>query len=105
MEAVQRARSGGGPTLLELVTYRITGHSRRDPCNYQPKEERERALANEPIGRWAAHLTTKAGVAQEELGRIGAEVDALIEAAVKHAMAAPLPAPEAALQDLFVEEP
>jgi len=104
-EAVERARSGGGPTLLELVTYRITGHSRRDPCHYQPKEEREKALSNEPIGRWTAYLTTKAGVAQDALDRIGAEVDALIESAVRNAMAAPLPAPEDALKDLFVEEP
>lgn len=43
-EAVARARSSGGPTLLEAVTYRLTGHSRRDPCLYQPEAEREGAL-------------------------------------------------------------
>ena len=43
---------GKGPTLLELVTYRITGHSRRDPCLYQPEEEKKQAVANEPIGRF-----------------------------------------------------
>ena len=42
-QAVARARSGQGPTLLELVTYRITGHSRRDPALYQPEEERKQA--------------------------------------------------------------
>ena len=104
-EAVERARGGQGPTLLELVTYRITGHSRRDPCNYQPKEEREKAMANEPLGRFARHLREHASVSQDELDRIGAEVDALIETAVKNAMAAPFPAPEDALKDLFVGEP
>ena len=49
-EAVERARAGKGPTLLELVTYRITGHSRRDPASYQPDEEKKQARANEPIG-------------------------------------------------------
>ena len=55
-EAVDRARSGQGPTLLELVTYRITGHSRRDPALYQPEAERKQALENEPIGRFAKFL-------------------------------------------------
>jgi TPP-dependent pyruvate/acetoin dehydrogenase alpha subunit len=104
-EAVDRARSGRGPTLLELVTYRITGHSRRDPCNYQPKEERERALANEPIGRFSRYLLEKAGLAEPALEAIGAEVDAQIESAVKQAMTAPLPAPEDTLKDMFVEAP
>ena len=44
-EAARRARAGEGPTLIEAMTYRITGHSRRDPCNYQPEEERKAALA------------------------------------------------------------
>lgn len=103
--AVNRARAGQGPTLLELVTYRITGHSRRDPCTYQPKEERDAALANEPIGRFTAYLLEKAGVTQATLDNIGAEVDAEVAAAVTQALAAPLPAPEDALNDLFVEEP
>ena len=103
--AVNRARSGKGPTLLELVTYRITGHSRRDPCTYQPKAERDQALANEPIGRFTKVLLGEVGVTQDALDRIGAEVDAEIEAAVTQALAAPLPAPEDTLKDMFVEEP
>lgn len=104
-QAVKRARAGQGPSLLELMTYRITGHSRRDPCTYQPKEERTQAVANEPIGRFAKRLIADAGVTQDALDRIGAELDAAIESAVQHAMAAPLPAPEDALKDLFVEVP
>ena len=52
-EAAEDARAGKGPILLELMTYRITGHSRRDPALYQPEEERKNAVANEPIGRFA----------------------------------------------------
>ena len=39
--AVAQCRAGNGPVFLELLTYRLTGHSRRDPCHYQPKDERE----------------------------------------------------------------
>ena len=101
-QAVARARSGQGPTLLELLTYRITGHSRRDPCLYQPAEERQQALANEPIGRFAKVLLGQ-GVGQAELDAIVQEVDARIEAAVQAALAAPHPRPQDALEDLFVE--
>jgi pyruvate dehydrogenase E1 component alpha subunit len=100
-EAVERARAGEGPTLLEAVTYRITGHSRRDPCLYQPEDERKLALEREPIRRFAAVLLAD-GVAQATLDAIIAEVDAEIEAAVQSAMAGPDPRPEDALDDLFV---
>ena len=48
-EAVDRARSGGGPTLIEALTYRQVGHSRSDPAKYRPEGELERWLARDPI--------------------------------------------------------
>jgi TPP-dependent pyruvate/acetoin dehydrogenase alpha subunit len=102
-EAAARARRGGGPTLLELVTYRITGHSRRDPALYQPEEERKAAKAGEPLVRFKRYLLERRKADEAELQRILAEVDAEIEAAVQAAMAAPQPAPEDALQDVFAE--
>ena len=102
-QAVDRARSGHGPTLLELVTYRITGHSRRDPALYQPEEERKKALEDEPIGRFAKYLLDRKLADQACLDRIGGEVDEEIESAVKAAIAAPEPKPEDTLEDLFVE--
>ena len=101
--AIDRARDGRGPTLVELVTYRITGHSRRDPALYQPEEEKKNALENEPIGRFAGRLVGRGTVDQQSLERIDAEVEEEIEAAVASAMAAPEPKPEDALEDLFVE--
>jgi TPP-dependent pyruvate/acetoin dehydrogenase alpha subunit len=101
-EALGRARKGEGPTLVECMTYRITGHSRRDPCNYQPEEERKNALLREPIVRLRDHLLSGGLAADAELDAIGHDVDAEIEAAVKSAMAAPDPAPEDALNDLYV---
>lgn len=104
-DAVARARRGEGPTLLELLTYRITGHSRRDPAHYQPKEERDRALANEPIGRFGRFLRDQGIARQEELDALKAEVDQEIEEAVQAAMADPEPAPEDALEDVFADSP
>ncbi|MFI5369469.1 MAG: thiamine pyrophosphate-dependent enzyme, partial [Spirochaetia bacterium] len=101
-EAVDRARAGTGPTLLELLTYRITGHSRRDPCLYQPEEERKQAVAHEPIGRFAGWLVAQGSADQASLDAIRAGVKAEIEAAVEKAIADPEPAPEDALQDMFV---
>ena len=101
-DAVARARSGAGPTLVEAVTYRITGHSRRDPCNYQPKEERERALEKEPIKRFAAYLTSEQVADETALEHVRQEVEAEVERAVETAMGAPDPAPEDALDGLFV---
>lgn len=102
-EAVARARTGGGPTLLELMTYRITGHSRRDPCHYQPEQEREEARRREPIGRFVAHLLEQGAADRPSLQAIDDEIDAAIEQAVEAAQKAPDPKPEDALADLFVE--
>ncbi len=100
--AAERARGGGGPSLLEMRTYRITGHSRRDPCNYQPPEERKRAAEADPLKRFALKLREQDAVGDALLNEIRREVDAEIEAAVQSAIAAPAPPPEAALEDLFV---
>jgi pyruvate dehydrogenase E1 component alpha subunit len=100
-EAVARARAGDGPTILEYMTYRITGHSRRDPCHYQPEEERRRAMEREPIRRLAEYLVTKGLADQARLDEMRAEIDTEIEAAVASAMAAPDPAPEDALEGLW----
>ena len=101
-EAIGRARAGEGPTLVEALTYRITGHSRRDPCNYQPEEEREQAQEREPIGRFAERLLSKGIADQATLDEIRQEIDGEVERAVESAMAAPEPAPEDALEGLFV---
>jgi len=101
-QAISRARAGEGPTMLEAVTYRITGHSRRDPCLYQPEEERKQALEREPIKRFTAYLLDNGIADQAALDSIRAGVDAEIESAVQSAMTAPDPAPEEALEGLYV---
>ena len=66
-QAITECRDGKGPVLLELLTYRRTGHSRRDPCHYQPKDERERWAQRDPIERFAASLLERHDVAEPEL--------------------------------------
>jgi pyruvate dehydrogenase E1 component alpha subunit len=103
LKAVDRARKGDGPTLLELMTYRITGHSRRDPALYQPEEERKTAKENEPIGRFRKFLLKEKHATEAELTGVTEDVDREIEEAVKSAMAAPEPKPEDVFEDIFVE--
>jgi pyruvate dehydrogenase E1 component alpha subunit len=102
-EAIERARNGEGPTLLELVTYRITGHSRRDPAHYQPEEEKEQARENEPISRFQQYLEAEGILDETKKDEISDSVDQEVESAVEKAMADPEPAPEDALQDMFVD--
>ena len=99
--AIGRARRGEGPTLIECMTYRITGHSRRDACNYQPEEERKQALEKEPIGRFASYLISNGIATGAVLEDIRTDIEAEIETAVQSALAAPDPPPEAALEDLY----
>ena len=78
---------------IELMTYRITGHSRRDPALYQPKDEKKQAKENEPIKRFSEYLTSSGFVENSELEQINQETEQLIEQAVKNAQAAPEPKP------------
>jgi pyruvate dehydrogenase E1 component alpha subunit/2-oxoisovalerate dehydrogenase E1 component alpha subunit len=99
--AVDRARSGGGPTLLESMTYRMKGHAEHDAQAYVPKAELEEWRRRDPLER-CARVLVEAGVATaEELAgvdrAVGEEVDREVEAAEK----SPLPSPDAALQNVY----
>jgi TPP-dependent pyruvate/acetoin dehydrogenase alpha subunit len=93
--AVERARSGGGPTLLECQTYRHYGHSKSDPAPYRPKEEVEEWLARDPLTIARARLL-KEGVTEEGIAEIEEKVSALIDQAVADSLAAPYPDPDGA---------
>jgi TPP-dependent pyruvate/acetoin dehydrogenase alpha subunit len=99
--AVEECRAGVGPVLLELLTYRLTGHSRRDPCHYQPKEERSTWSANDPIIRFTQQLVAAGEILQSELDEIREEVDHEIESAVETAKTAPIPELDDLLTDVY----
>jgi pyruvate dehydrogenase E1 component alpha subunit len=101
-KAVERARNGEGPTLIECKTYRLKGHSRVDPAKYRPKEEVEQWLAKDPIKRFKEKLLQTNALNESEIQQIEKEVSDEIEEAVKFAMESPYPAPEEALEDVYV---
>ena len=103
-KAIERARAGSGPTLLECKTYRLCGHSRSDPLTYRSKDEEALWRAKEPIGRLAGQLRD-AGLATEgALQQIEQEVTALIDDAVAFAESSPEPQPADTLKHVFYGE-
>ena len=91
-EAVDRARSGGGPTLLECQTYRHYGHSKSDPAKYRPAEEVEQWMARDPLHIGRARLVEE-GLSDEAINAIEDDARRAIEEAVQGALAAPYPDP------------
>jgi TPP-dependent pyruvate/acetoin dehydrogenase alpha subunit len=92
-EAVERAREGGGPTLLECRTYRHYGHSKSDPAPYRPKEEVEEWLARDPLKLARARLLQE-GLAEGQIDQAEAGAEKLVEEAVQGARGAPYPDPD-----------
>ncbi len=90
-QAVAECRDGQGPVLLELPTYRRTGHSRRDPCGYQPKEEREQWFARDPIELLGRSLLRRTDVTEADLKTIREGLTKQLEAAVAAAKQQPSP--------------
>jgi TPP-dependent pyruvate/acetoin dehydrogenase alpha subunit len=90
-EAIDRARGGGGPTLLEMKTYRYRGHSRADPARYRPEGELERWKERDPIELLAARLAAEGALGADDLARMRAEVQDEIDAAAERAQASPVP--------------
>jgi pyruvate dehydrogenase E1 component alpha subunit len=88
--AIELARGGGGPSLIEAVTYRHGGHSRADPGKYRPDDEVEAWKARDPIPTFRSRLQAD-GVAPAELDAIEAEAREAVAAAEAEARAAPEP--------------
>ena len=100
--ALDRARSGEGPSLIEAVTYRHGGHSRADPGKYRPSDEVEAWKAYDPLDVYRDRLI-RLGVAADELLGIDAEVLAAVDTATQEAIAGDLPSPESAFTDLWAD--
>jgi TPP-dependent pyruvate/acetoin dehydrogenase alpha subunit len=94
LTAYERARSGGGPSLIEAKTYRHGGHSRADPATYRPKGELEEWLKRDPIDRYRAKLT-ELGVAAKELDAIDAAARVWIDRATDEAKNGAAPSADA----------
>jgi pyruvate dehydrogenase E1 component alpha subunit/2-oxoisovalerate dehydrogenase E1 component alpha subunit len=104
--AVDRARAGGGVTLIELMTYRRKGHAEHDNQSYVPEGEIDRwATENDPIDRFVRVLSDEHGVASDELVAIDARIREEIDRATDEAEASPMPEPSDALVGIYADPP
>ena len=101
-DAVERARSGGGPSLIEALTYRHGGHSRADPGTYRSKEEIQAWLDRDPIDTYAAHLAAT-GVDETVLKQIDDDVLREVDAATEAAKLADPPDVAVVPQDVWAD--
>ena len=98
--AIEKARGGGGPSLIEALTYRHGGHSRADPAKYRPAEEVTEWLARDPIPAYRQILVSR-GVDEAVLDEIDAEATAAVDQATEEAKAGAEPRPELAFTDVW----
>src|SRR6201993_3805626 len=91
--AIEKARSGGGPTLLECLTLRMEGHAVHDDAFYVPKVMFERWAESDPIERFRTWLRQNADLADEEESAIGEQVKHLLNEALRRAEESPMPDP------------
>jgi pyruvate dehydrogenase E1 component alpha subunit len=107
-DAVRRmadgSRTGGGPQLIEAMTYRFRGHSMGDPQRYRTKEEVEEAKTRDPIARWRRAVLENDLATEDGLRKIAGEVDAEVEEAVRFAENSPAPDPGELWNDVLVPE-
>lgn len=104
--AVDRARNGGGVTLVELITYRRKGHAEHDNQSYVPPGEIEQwEMNNDPIDRFARHLADAEGVSAEELAVIDTRVQTEIDASTDQADASPTPETGDSLIGIYADPP
>ena len=101
--AIERARKGQGPTLIECMTYRQCGHSRSDPRTYRSREEEEEWQQRDPIPLFRTWLLAEEKYTEEQLGEIEQAVEQTIDEAVEFAESSPEPEPEDLLADVFKE--
>lgn len=100
-EAVDRARAGMGPTLIECKTYRWRTHFEGEPDTYRPPEEVEAWIKREPIAPYRRLLIEQGVLTEAEADEIEANVVRELDEAVEFARQSPLPEPETALQGLW----
>ena len=99
--AVDHARSGGGPTLLELMTYRRKGHAEHDAQKYVPAGEIEEWEAKDPVVAYERRLLEEEHATEEELEAIRKRVEEEVEAAREAALASDMPVPDSAIGDVY----
>jgi pyruvate dehydrogenase E1 component alpha subunit len=99
--AVERARGGGGPTLIEALTYRHLGHSRSDPATYRPAEELDAWLKRDPLTVCRRFAVERGLASEEELDEVRKAAQEAVEEATERALTWDAPALSSRLTDVY----
>jgi pyruvate dehydrogenase E1 component alpha subunit len=102
IKAYDKARSGGGPSLIECLTYRYSGHSRADPAKYRPEGELDRWKQRDPIKIYTERLK-QFGVEQGQIDAIVNSVKKTVDDATEKCKAAPVPPMELLTTDVYAD--
>ncbi len=102
--AVKRAREGGGPTFLEIKTYRYRGHSMSDPAKYRTKEELEDFKLKDPINQVLEVIRANNFATEEQIEQINEKVKMEVDDAVQFAEESPWPNNDELYKDIYVDE-
>jgi pyruvate dehydrogenase E1 component alpha subunit len=101
--AVNRAREKGGPTLIEIKTYRYKGHSISDPQKYRSKEEVDDYRGKDPIQQVLQTIQENQFATPADIEAINQRVDAMVAASVQFAEESPWPDDSEVLKDVYVD--
>ncbi len=104
MEAAERARTGKGPTLLDINTYRYKGHSMSDPQKYRTKEEVEQYKEQDPISYVKNIIDKNKWMSEADYKKVADEVKALVEESVKFAEESPAPTLDELYKEVYVQK-
>ena len=102
--AVKRAREKGGPTLLEMKTYRYKGHSISDPQKYRSKEEVDEYKDQDPLQTVRKTILSSGFATVDELKKIDDRVEGIVTESVKFAEESPWPADDEVLKDVYIDK-
>ena len=102
--AVKRAREGGGPTLLEMKTYRYKGHSVSDPQKYRSKEEVDEYKGQDPLIKVRTTILENKHATEADLAAIDSRINNVVEESVKFAEESPWPDDSELLKDVYVDK-
>ncbi|MEL6134541.1 MAG: pyruvate dehydrogenase (acetyl-transferring) E1 component subunit alpha [Bacteroidota bacterium] len=103
-EVVEHVRSGKGPYLIEMKTYRYKGHSMSDPAKYRTREELNKYRGKDPIANLKIYMQEHDSTTDDEIASIDGRIKEIVEASVKFAEESPMPDPSALYEDVYVGE-
>jgi pyruvate dehydrogenase E1 component alpha subunit len=103
-KAIETVRSGSGPRMLEIMTYRFRGHSMGDPERYRKQEEVKKWEEQDPIGVYCDYLTSNKYATLEELNLLDERANGEVQKAVEFAEASPEPALDTLFDNVYAEE-